>query len=306
MDFTGRNGYVLEPGPAAFYLPAEESRTGMEEVLFKIDVPSSFLSNCCDISDSEFHHINSFEEKPIEVELSLDDFKAEGIDLHQLISVNYDENGRPIYSTFVEESENDDDYEDTALSAKYSKKSQFNDSSHQGSLFKSSNGKSKFKKKYVCSKCSGKVLIGLDQVLRHMLKNHCNGITGSNKTRTYLCSLCDSILSTESSLKKHIRNVHFRMEAFECPVCKKQIQQRSHLRRHIEKIHGGRKALKRVLKQARTIVSQNKTFFKESFVKHDDIKQSNIHGMEGLMSPSEQCNKLEKNDILQCIVEVPF
>ena len=144
MDFTGRNGYVLEPGPAAFYLPAEESRTGMEEVLFKIDVPSSFLSNCCDISDSEFHHINSFEEKPIEVELSLDDFKAEGIDLHQLISVNYDENGRPIYSTFVEESEEDGDYEDTALSATNSKKSQFNNSSHQGSLFKSSDGKSKF------------------------------------------------------------------------------------------------------------------------------------------------------------------
>ena len=77
--------------------------------------------------------------------------------------------------------------------------------------------------------------MGLEKVLRHMLKHHCG--SESHKTRSYICSLCDSVLSTESSLKKHIRNVHFRMEAFECPVCKKQIQQRSHLRRHIEKVY---------------------------------------------------------------------
>ena len=187
-------------------------------------------------SENEFRHLNHnlFNEEPIDVQLSLDDFRAEGIDLHQLISVNYDKNGMPIYSPFVECSEEDDDFNETTT--KYHKKTHMNNTCQPGSLLKTADGTSKFKKKYVCSKCKGKVMIGLEKVLRHMLKNHC-GTTGSSKTRTYLCSLCDSVLSTESSLKKHIRNVHFRMEAFECPVCKKQIQQRSHLRRHIEKIH---------------------------------------------------------------------
>ena len=297
MEFGGRNGFLVEPGPAAFYLPAEESQTGVEEELFKFDIPSSMLNDCCDLpfnENNEFHHPNNnlFNEEPMEVQLSLDDFIAEGIDLHQLISVKYDKNGMPIYSSFVDCSE-EDDFDETDM--EYSKKSHFNNTSRPGSLLKTSDGTSKFKKKYVCSKCKGKVMVGLEKVLRHMLKNHC-ATTGSNKTRTYLCSLCDSVLSTESSLKKHIRNVHFRMEAFECPVCKKQIQQRSHLRRHIEKIHGGRKALKRVLKRVGDIVKQNKSFFNDLSITKNDPKNQSIlinqfgeNDIGGLFDETQQC-----------------
>ena len=40
MDFDGNTYFILEPGPAAFYLPAEESTTGVEEELFRLNFPS--------------------------------------------------------------------------------------------------------------------------------------------------------------------------------------------------------------------------------------------------------------------------
>ena len=157
MDFDGQNGFLLEPGPAAFYLPAEESLTGVEEELFKFDIPSSMLNNCCDFPfyKNEFHPTDLYKEKPLDVQYSLDDFKAEGIDLAQLISVNYDTNGVPIYSIFVESSEEEgSDNEDIAINVKYGKS--LTNLNNSRTLLKTSNGTPKFKKKYVCSKCKGK------------------------------------------------------------------------------------------------------------------------------------------------------
>ena len=45
MDYEGSSGILLEPGPAAFYLPAEESTTGVEEEIFKLNFPSFVLNN---------------------------------------------------------------------------------------------------------------------------------------------------------------------------------------------------------------------------------------------------------------------
>ena len=45
MDFDGNCGILLEPGPAAFYLPAEESTTGVEEEIFKLNFPSFVLND---------------------------------------------------------------------------------------------------------------------------------------------------------------------------------------------------------------------------------------------------------------------
>ena len=261
--------FVLEPGPAAFYLPAEESKTGQEVELFKYDI-SSFAQNGCLFDPSIQKALNSNQlglpnDEPIDVPLSLDDFKNEGIDLNQIIKVDYDSNGVPIYSSLAEDGEDDYEYSSNHDRSKQytsnNKRLSFNNQRQPAALIKSEDSDTRFKKRYSCPKCNGKTLVGIEKVVRHMLESHCG--LNSSKTRTYNCSLCDSALSTESSLKKHIRNVHFRMEAFECPVCKKQILQRSHLRRHIEKIHGGRKALKKVLKQARDMIKQNKSFFNE-------------------------------------------
>ena len=263
------NLFVLEPGPAAFYLPAEESKTGQEVELFKYDI-SSFAQNGCLLDPSIQKALNSNQlglpnDEPIDVPLSLDDFKNEGIDLNQIIKVDYDSNGVPIYSSLAEDGEDDYEYSSNQDRSKQytsnNKRLSFNHQRQPAALIKSEDSDTRFKKRYSCPKCNGKTLVGIEKVVRHMLESHCG--LNSSKTRTYNCSLCDSALSTESSLKKHIRNVHFRMEAFECPVCKKQILQRSHLRRHIEKIHGGRKALKKVLKQARDMIKQNKSFFNE-------------------------------------------
>ena len=45
MDYDASGSILLEPGPAAFYLPAEESTTGVEEEIFKFNFPSVVLND---------------------------------------------------------------------------------------------------------------------------------------------------------------------------------------------------------------------------------------------------------------------
>ena len=108
MDCDAYSGIRLEPGPAAFYLPAEESTTGVEEEIFKFNFPSIVLSDTgsssLDTSGSQF---DFSKEEPLDIQFSLDDLKAEGIDLRQLIRVSYDDNGTPTYSSFADEEEDD-------------------------------------------------------------------------------------------------------------------------------------------------------------------------------------------------------
>ena len=299
MDYIRTNGFLLEPGPAAFYLPADESKNGVEQELFKFNFSSNVLSDSLEhaLCTSQYSLSN---EEPLDIEISLDDLKAEGIDLDQLIRVDYDKNGTPIYSSFADENDEDFECQDNQHYGQRieDRRLNLNTPKRTGPLSKPEETTSKFKKKYACPKCNGKVLVGLEKVLVHMLKSHCG--SDSHTSKTYLCSLCDSVLSTESSLKKHIRNVHFRMEAFECPVCKKQIQQRSHLRRHIEKIHGGRKALKKVLKQVRDIVKQNRSFFQDKISSRaiNDVESQSLLINNKAANCSEPLTTTSQNSLL--------
>lgn len=90
--------------------------------------------------------------------------------------------------------------------------------------------------------------------------SHIFGHHVERSAKAFPCVMCDTQFTSESSIKKHVRNVHFRMEAFECPVCRKQIQQRSHLRDHIINVHGGKRALKAVLDKAKAFSQANPGF----------------------------------------------
>ena len=53
MDYDGSSSIWLEPGPAAFYLPAEESTTGVEEEIFKFNISSVVLYNSGNLTSVE-------------------------------------------------------------------------------------------------------------------------------------------------------------------------------------------------------------------------------------------------------------
>ena len=55
--------------------------------------------------------------------------------------------------------------------------------------------------------------------IEHMLRKHGH----PDHAR---CTICSTRLSHGHSLRKHVKSVHFRLDAFECPYCKKDIQQR--------------------------------------------------------------------------------
>ena len=79
----------IEPGPAAFYLPAEESASGVEEEIFKFNFSSMVPTNTRIFTSFEGISNVDLEDEPLDIQLSLDDLKAEGIDLQQLIQVRY-------------------------------------------------------------------------------------------------------------------------------------------------------------------------------------------------------------------------
>ena len=154
MDCDAYSGIRLEPGPAAFYLPAEESTTGVEEEIFKFNFPSIVLSDAGLSSlDTLGTQLDFSKEEPLDIQFSLDDLISEGIDLRQLIKVTYDDNGTPTYSSFTDEEEEDWETENYQR-AKNNKKVGSSVNNNSKSLLKYKEFGSKLKKKYSCLKCS--------------------------------------------------------------------------------------------------------------------------------------------------------
>lgn len=212
---------LIEPGPASFFLQGRNGEDimlgqGVKEIKEKLGFGNLFDDSFDTMNghsplnvDDDFSFKDHDPDVPIDVSFSLEDIKQEGLVL--LDGIIQDVNGEDEVLDLIDPLDVMDEAEHSEAAGG--------------------------EEEHVCRVCNVSML-GLAEVLSHLTSVHCG--------KQCLCTLCDSVLSTLSSLKKHVRNVHFRMEAFECPVCKKAIHQRSQLRKHIEKVHGGKKGLKKV------------------------------------------------------------
>ena len=78
----------------------------------------------------------------------------------------------------------------------------------------------------------------------HATKSHLAiPVESKHENKKYSCNKCDSILSSEKSLKSHIKNAHSdkKNTALQCHLCEKIFVTENGLKKHVVAIHDGKK-----------------------------------------------------------------
>ena len=92
----------------------------------------------------------------------------------------------------------------------------------------------KHENKHNCISCDAKVEIGHKHAKKECpicLKTSSKNCDHSQNKSTFTCTICNKILASSESLKRH-KNIHEKIKAFKCTRCKKTFSQINGLNRH--------------------------------------------------------------------------
>jgi len=308
----GGDNVMVEPGPAIFYLTNPSNSDG-EDILIgsaPLGVPTaygngiqpSFILPDAEtpsdlIRENATEGVISEEEIPIDLPISLDELKL--LSAQMEVSIPVDETHLEVEREFLDQTGG-------SIKKKKKKKKKPNDldntnasqTTFQAPPNQYSSPVVSSQKVVVCSRCQVEINGGCEAVINHILERHADRLS-----KVFPCVMCTAQFTTESSTRKHVRNVHYRMESFECPVCRKTVQQRSHLKTHINDIHGGKKALKAVLDKAKEFIKANPGFYKKALACAEQVP-SYAAAKGGILTASNNSSSSQQGGDIMALNEV--
>ena len=64
-----------------------------------------------------------------------------------------------------------------------------------------------------------------------------NEKSGKGKKNSFQCNLCNKVVSSADSLKRHVKGVHLKQTARMCDLCKTSFSDAHSLKRHKNSVH---------------------------------------------------------------------